>query len=185
MARGKRPRGRPHPTASRSIYNGRIVNLRVDDVELSPGHTVRREVVEHPGSVVVVAEDGRGRILWERQYRYAINKTLYELPAGTLDRDEAPDACASRELEEETGYRPATLLSLGGFYAAPGFCTEYLHAFLARDLARARVNLDEDEEIEVVPLTVEETLQKIDAGEIEDAKSLAAFYLYLRRQNLG
>ncbi len=170
----------PHPTASQPVYRGRVVSLRVDDVELAPGSTVRREVVEHPGAVVVVAEDGRRRILWVKQYRYAVGRTLLELPAGTLDPQETPEACARRELEEETGHTASTWRLLGTFYTAPGFCTEYMHAFAASGLRRGKVHLDADEEIEVVPLTLAESLRRLDAGEIEDAKSIAALHLYLR-----
>jgi ADP-ribose pyrophosphatase len=165
---------------SRDVYDGRVIKLRVDEIEVSPGLNVRREVVNHPGAVVIVAADADGRILWERQHRWAAGRTLLELPAGTIEAGEEPEVCARRELIEETGFAASVWLRLGGFFSAPGFCNEYLHAFLAHDLRPKSADGDEDEDIEVVPLTIEESLARIDAGEVEDAKSLAAFFLYLR-----
>ncbi len=179
-AAGQRPRY-PRVAASQPIYSGRVVKLRLDDVEMEPGTTVRRELIEHPGAVVIVAEDGQGRLLWVRQYRYAADRALLELPAGTLEPPEPPEACARRELVEETGFSGTEWRLLGNFYTAPGFCTEYMHVFAARDLTPAEADGDEDEAIEVVPLTLEESLRQIDSGEIEDAKSIAALHLYLRK----
>jgi ADP-ribose pyrophosphatase len=168
---------------SQDIYEGRVINLRVDTIEVANGTNVRREVVEHPGAVVIVAIDEQGRLLWERQYRYPIDKELFELPAGTLEQGEDPALCASRELAEETGFRPGKLESLGAFYTAPGFCTEYMHAFQASDLQPATdSHLDDDEEIEVVRLSLEESLGRLDSGQVQDAKSIAALFLYLRKR---
>jgi ADP-ribose pyrophosphatase len=175
---------RPFPIliGSREIYTGRVIDLRVDEIEVKPGLNVRREVVSHPGAVVVVPLDANERVIWVQQYRYAASKPLLELPAGTLEHDEPPEECARRELVEETGLAAASWNALGGFFTAPGFCTEYLHAFAATDLTPEHADGDEDEDIEVVTLTIEESLARIDAGEIEDAKSLAALFLYLRRR---
>ena len=117
-----------------------------------------------------------------RQHRWAVQRELLELPAGTLEQGEEPEATARRELIEEAGYAASTWKLLGRFFTAPGFCTEYMHAFLATDLTPAQADGDEDEEIEVVTLTLDESLARIDANEIEDAKSLAALHLYLRRR---
>jgi ADP-ribose pyrophosphatase len=166
---------------SREVYQGRVINLHVDEIEVAPGLNVRREVVDHPGAVVIVPVDGEGRVLWVEQHRWAAGRRLLELPAGTLEEGEEPEACARRELAEETGFAAAAWQRLGGFFSAPGFCREYLHAFTARELSPEEAEGDEDEDIEVVPLTVAESLARIDAGEVEDAKSLAAFFLYIRR----
>lgn len=166
--------------SSQSIYEGRVFDLRVDDIEFAPGHVLRRDVIVHPGAVVIIPVDNEGRILWVAQYRYAAGMTLLELPAGTLEDGENPEACARRELIEEVGFQAHAWQTLGGFYSAPGFCTEYLHAFAATELMEAYADGDEDEEIEVLPLTPEETLQRMDSGEIRDAKSLATFLLYQR-----
>jgi ADP-ribose pyrophosphatase len=176
--------GREYPilVGSQDIYRGRVINVRVDTIEVERGGNVRREVVEHPGAVVVVPIDPDGRILWVRQYRYAVDKELLELPAGTLERREEPEACAQRELAEETGFSAGKLEGLGSFYSAPGFCTELMHAFAATSLhPAADAHADEDEEIELEPLTLRESLLRIDAGDVRDAKSLAAIFLYLRR----
>jgi ADP-ribose pyrophosphatase len=179
--------GRRYPIliGSRDVYEGRVVKLRVDTIEIERGN-VRREVVEHPGAVVIVPLDGEGRVLWIRQYRYAVDKELLELPAGTLEPGEDPLTCARREVAEETGFAASNLEPLGQFFSAPGFCTELMHAFAATGLTEASdAHLDEDEEIEVTALTMEESLARIDAGEVIDAKSLASFFLYLRRQRPG
>ncbi|MPZ48165.1 MAG: NUDIX domain-containing protein [Dehalococcoidia bacterium] len=168
--------------SSRDVYAGRVIKLRVDEIEVKPGLNVRREVIEHPGAVVIVPVDDEGRVLWIRQHRYAAGRELLELPAGTLEPDEAPEATARRELVEETGFAAAEWQRLGGFYSAPGFCGEYLHAYLAMALTPESADGDEDEDITLEPLSVEESLARIDAGEVEDAKSLASILLFLRHR---
>jgi ADP-ribose pyrophosphatase len=165
---------------TRTVYQGRVIEVRVDDIEVRDGFNVRRDVIKHPGAVVMLALDPEGRILWVRQHRWAAQRELLELPAGTLEHNEAPEACARRELVEEAGFAAETWRELGGFYSAPGFCDEYLHAFLATDLHAEYADGDEDEDITVEPLTLEESLARVDAGEIVDAKSLATLMLYLR-----
>jgi ADP-ribose pyrophosphatase len=173
---------RPFPIliGTRTVHEGRVITVRVDDIEVRSGLNVRRDVVSHPGAVVMLALDAEGRILWVRQHRWAAQRELLELPAGTLEHDEAPAACAQRELAEETGFAAGTWKQLGGFYSAPGFCDEYLTAFLATDLRPEHADGDEDEDITVEPLTLNESLARVDAGEIVDAKSLAALMLYMR-----
>jgi ADP-ribose pyrophosphatase len=170
----------PGRSSSRYIYRGRVLNLRVDELDVEGGRSVRREVVEHPGAVTILAFDDQERLLLVRQYRHPVGRDLLELPAGTLDPGDDPESCALRELQEETGYRPGRLERLGGFYLAPGYCTEYQNVFLATGLTESRLAPDEDERIELVPLPLEETLRMVEAGEIEDAKTVAALLLYLR-----
>jgi ADP-ribose pyrophosphatase len=153
---------------TREIYSGRIINLRLDEIEVASGINVRREVVEHPGAVVILPIDSEDRILWVKQYRHAAGRELIELPAGTLEHGEKPEACARRELIEEVGFAADNWTSLGGFYSAPGFCTEYLHAFLATELRGETADGD--------------SLARLDAGEIVDAKSVATLLLYLRKR---
>jgi ADP-ribose pyrophosphatase len=175
---------RPFPIliGSRPVYQGRVIGLRVDDIEVSSGRNVSREVVSHPGAVVVVAQDSDGSLLWVRQHRYAAGRTLLELPAGTIEKGDNPETTARRELAEETGYEAAAWQRLGGFYSAPGFCDEYLTAFAARDLSPASgYHQDEDEDITLERLSVEESLRRLDAGEVEDAKSLATLMLFLHQ----
>jgi ADP-ribose pyrophosphatase len=167
---------------SREIYRGRVITLRVDEIEVASGLNVRREVIAHPGAVVIVPVDRQGRILWVRQYRHAAARSLLELPAGTLEAGEEPEVCARRELIEETGFAAASWSALGGFYSAPGFCSEYLHAFAATDLTPEYAAGDDDEDITVEALTLDESLALLDSAQIEDAKSLAALHIYLRKR---
>ncbi len=166
----------------RTVHLGRVIEVQVDDVEVRDGLNVRRDVVRHPGAVVMLTVDADERILWIRQHRWAAGRELLELPAGTLEQGEAPQECARRELAEETGFAAATWQALGGFYSAPGFCDEYLHAFVATELTPEQADGDEDEDITLEPLTLEETMAQLEAGEIEDAKSLATLMLYLRKR---
>ncbi|MDO8530943.1 MAG: NUDIX hydrolase [Dehalococcoidia bacterium] len=164
---------------SRLIYKGRILNLREDLIELSGGRTAKREIVEHQPAVVMVALDGGDNVILVRQYRKAVEAELMEAPAGGLNDGESPEQGAQRELEEETGFRAGRLQSMGGFYSAPGFCTEYLHAFLCTDLRRVGARPEEDEEITVVPTPVARIPELIRTGQIRDAKSVAGLLMYL------
>jgi ADP-ribose pyrophosphatase len=138
-----------------------------------------REVIVHPGSVVILPLLDDGRIVMIRNTRFSIERTLWELPAGTRDPNEPVLGCAARELEEETGYRAASLVPLLEFYPAPGVSNERMHAFVATGLTLAAQQLDATEQIEVFPLAREEVLRMVRSGEIEDAKSIAVL-LYHR-----
>ena len=162
-------------------YEGRVVRkLRVDKIRLRNGATSQREVVEHGGAVSVVPIDPQGRVLLVRQDRHATGRPLREIPAGGLEAGEAPEETAQRELQEETGYRAASITRLGGFFLAPGYSSEYLHVYLAESLSEDRLDGDEDEEIEVEALDLEAALALVDLGKIEDAKSVAGLLLYAR-----
>ncbi|MFZ5648228.1 MAG: NUDIX domain-containing protein [Bacillota bacterium] len=154
------------------VYKGRILNLRVDDVELPNGKTVKREVVEHGGAVAVVPLDEKNNLLMVRQYRYPVGKVLLEVPAGMIEEMEEPHVCAARELAEETGCEARELKLLFSFYSTPGFTTEKLHIFLARGLKCLENHPDEDEFIEVSRVPLEKALDMIDRGEICDAKTI-------------
>lgn len=171
--------------SSKSIYEGRVVKLRVDTVELPGDRTSTREIVEHRGAVVIAALDGEGNVLLVRQYRKPVEQELLELPAGTLDPGEEPEACAWRELQEETGFRAEKLEKLGGFYSAPGFCTEYLHLFLATGLQPSPMAADDDEDIRVVPTPLVQVPGLIFSEEIRDAKSIAGLLRILRERFPG
>ncbi len=168
----------PDVTASRRVHEG-WVNVRIDSLRYASGRESTIEVVEHGGGVTLIALDHEGRVLLVRQYRHPLGRWLIELPAGTLDAGEAPNVCAERELQEETGYRPNTIRRLGGFYLAPGYCTEYQTVFLCTELVESRLQGDEDA-IHLERLPLAEVLRLIVAGEIEDAKTSAALLLYLR-----
>jgi ADP-ribose pyrophosphatase len=154
------------------------VGLRIDRLLFENGHESTQEVVEHRGGVTLVALDSEHRVLFVRQYRHPAAKDLLELPAGTSDRDETPEQCAERELQEETGYKPRRLERLGGFYLAPGYCSEYQHVFLATELAESRLQGDEPS-IHLERHSLSDALALVRDGIIEDAKSVAALLLYM------
>ena len=165
----------------RDVYDGRVVQLHVDEVELADGKRTTREVAEHADAVVVLPIDESGRALLVRQYRYPIAQDLLEAPAGGIDPGEAPAEAAQRELQEEIGYRAGNLESLGGFWTAPGFCTEYMYAFLARDLSPSVLEADDDEAIVVEGHDLDTIRTMIRDGRIVDAKTIAAYWMALDR----
>jgi ADP-ribose pyrophosphatase len=161
-----------------TIYSGRVVALELDRVRLPGGGETLREVIRHRGAAVVLPILDDGRIVMVRQYRYPVAASLLELPAGTLEPGEEPTACAARELVEETGYRAAFLSPLGGFYSAPGYTDERLHAVLATGLERAAAAVpDDDELIELELVSPGELLRRISSGEVQDAKTIATAML--------
>ena len=169
--------------ATHEIYHGRAVNIRVDTVEKASGRKTTREVVEHSNCIAVVALDDQDNILLVRQFRHAVNRFLLEVPAGGIDTGEEPVDSVRRELQEEIGYFPRKIDKLGGFYATPGYGTEYLHCFVATDLVPARLVAEDTEDIELVRVSPDEIPRLIDSGEICDAKSIAALliFLFIRR----
>lgn len=162
------------------IYKGKIVHLRVDKVRLPDGSESKREIVGHSGAVCIVPVRKDGMVLLVRQFRLAAGQVLLEIPAGTLEANEAPDDCAARELEEETGYRADSLQPLFACYLAPGYTTEKIHAYLATGLTKTQSHTDVDENVELVELPLEELEQRIMAGEIQDAKTIASVLVAAR-----
>jgi len=163
---------------SRRAYAGKLLQVDVEEVRLPSGRQTSREIVRHPGAVALLVVDADGRLLMVRQYRRAANRTLLEIPAGTREAGEDAEACARRETQEETGYAAGRIQHLGGFFSAPGFCTEYLECYLCTDLRGSRLAGDEDEEIELVRMTVAEARAAAARGDICDAKTLAGVLLY-------
>ena len=159
---------------SKIIYKGRIVNLRDDTVKLPNGRKTKREIIEHNDVVAIVALDGQENVLLVKQYRKPIEKALLEIPAGGVEDGEDPDTSALREMQEETGYLPKQLKKIGGVYASPGYCTEFLHLYLATDLVPSKLSADDDEHIDLIKVPLSEIPQFISSGEICDAKSVAA-----------
>jgi ADP-ribose pyrophosphatase len=177
------PEALPEVLASRLIYAGKVVSLRVDEIALREGRRATREVVEHPGAVVIIALDDSGKVALVRQYRHAIKRYLLELPAGGLEPGEEPLAAARRELREEVGVDAARWTALGHFFSSPGFANEILHVFLAQELEPAHAEPDEDEDLAVVRCSLSELYDHPER--IEDAKSLAALLLMSRFTKTG
>lgn len=164
-----------------TVYKGRIFQLEVDVVKLPTGHTVEMEIVRHPGSVVLLPIPEPGKIILIRQYRYTIDRWIWELPAGSLKPGENPDTAAARECEEEIGLAPATVTRLRGYFPTPGFCDEEMIYYRCEDLRPpapdSTAKQDDDEEIEPRTFTIAEARALIQAGEIVDLKTLAGLSL--------
>ena len=155
----------------RTVYQGRVVRLIREEL-IVQGRRMVRESVIHPGAAVIVPVLDRSRLIFVRQYRRSVDKTLLELPAGTLEPGEPEIRCARRELEEETGWVAGRLRRIGRFYAAPGFTTERLTIFLAQDLTPTAARPDPDEMVRPVIMRFEEVLRGIRAGRICDGKTI-------------
>ena len=164
---------------SRRIYDGKVIALRVDTIQLPNGGTATREVIEHGASVVMVPIDEQRRALLVRQYRKAPELSLLEAPAGGLEEGESPEEGVLRELQEEIGHSAGSLVQMTGFWIAPGFCTEYMYTYIASDLSPSALAPDEDENIEVVPVPLERIPELIRSGEIQDGKSISALLMAL------
>ncbi|HBH11839.1 MAG TPA: ADP-ribose pyrophosphatase [Clostridiales bacterium] len=162
----------------RQIYEGKILNLRVDEVLLPNDKTSLREIVEHNGAVAIVAVTDNDKILLVRQYRKAVERVLIEIPAGKLEKEETPYDCAERELIEETGFRANQLKKVMEIITSPGFCTEKIHLFVANNLVVDYLENDEDEFIDLITLDLDEALGKIVSGEIVDSKTIIGLLYY-------
>ncbi len=158
------------------LHKGKILTIRQDHLEYE-GKKQSFEIIEHPGAVAILPILEK-QILLVSQWRRASGKILLEIPAGTLEPKETPHLCAQRELQEEIGYFAHSLSHFGGFYTAPGFCTEYIHLFLATNLEPKRLEVDEDEGIDVVSISLKEALSLIEENKICDAKTILAIYKY-------
>lgn len=160
-----------------TVYHGKAFNVRRDEVRFPNLPSFHMDIIEHPGAVTILPIDAEGNILFVRQYRHASGKELLELPAGTLDENEEPGACALREIREETGFATSNLVKLGEFWLAPGYSTEYMYVYLATDLHPAPLPGDEDEFIELVPIKVEKAYEMAINGELQDGKTLAVLLM--------
>lgn len=159
-------------------FQGKLLTLRSDIVKLKTDNgrtvTITREIVEHRPIVVLIAVDNESNVLLVKQHRYATGCDLLEVPAGGIEEGEIPEFAALRELREETGYSAEKISPLGKFWAAPGWCTEYMYGFLMEDLKFCPSEADEDEDIELVRIPWSQVPELIKNGEIEDAKSIAS-----------
>lgn len=168
--------------SSQLIYKGRAVKLRVDTVITANGRETTREIVEHADCVAIVAIDADNNVLLVNQFRKPVEKELLEIPAGGIDPDEDPESAVCRELREETGYLPKRVERLGGFYSAPGYCTEYLYLYLATDLTPSQLYAEDTESIKLVRVPITQIPHLIASGSICDAKSIAGLLAFLEYQ---
>lgn len=160
------------------IYRGKIVTLHVDTIRQASGGTTIREVVLHPGGVAAVPVLDDGRIVLVRQFRYPLGEFILEIPAGKLDSGQSPDETIARELEEEIGYRAASLTRQTDFYTTPGISNEVIHLYVARNLTKCDQSLEEGEHITIEVYPVDECLEKIKTGEIRDGKTVMGILWY-------
>jgi len=167
------------------LFSGRKLALEVHHIRDAAGRETTREVIRHGGSVAILAFPEPGRVLLEKNWRYALEREVLELPAGTLEEGEEPEACARRELAEETGFRPGRLEPLLVIHPSPGVLSERLQIFVAEDLCPGEPQREAGEQIENLILPVEKALAMIRDGRITDAKTVAAllFWDHLRRGN--
>jgi ADP-ribose pyrophosphatase len=167
---------------SQILYKGKVFNHQVDEIEYDSGNIGIREVAIHPGGAVVVPIKDDGKIILVKQFRYPLQKTLIELPAGKLDKGEDPLICATRELEEETGYKANKIKKLGEIYTSPGYSTEILYIYSATELIPGNLNREEGERgMEILELTLTEIEKMIMSGEITDAKTIVGIYYLTNR----
>ena len=163
------------------IYTGKKINVRKDEFLLNDGRKVTREVIEHPGSAAIIPFITQDEIILLKQYRYPMKETLYEIPAGTLDKGESFFTCAGRELEEETGYRAGTLEPLIILYPSPGILNETMHLFKATHLVKTQTNYQIDESIKgSIQVKLGDALEMIQKGIIRDAKTVCSILWCLR-----
>lgn len=170
-------------TESRIIHKGNLLTFKCDKIIDASSKVHEYDIVLHPGAVVVVPLDNKERLYFVKQWRRAVKKIIIELPAGILEKDETPLNCALRELQEEIGYKPKRLTSLGGFYTAPGFCNEFLHMFVAQDLIPSALQAEDTNHIDILTLSLEEALKAIELQQIVDAKTLCGIYRYQQWKN--
>ena len=163
---------REETMSSEMVYNGKIVNLRVDTVELPKQRYSKREIVEHPGGVGIIALTEENEVIMVRQFRKPIEDCVLEIPAGKLDAGEDPKMCAIRELKEETGYEAENMEFQVDFYSSPGFTDEKIHIYFATGLKNGKAEPDENEYIDIEKYKIEELVQMIKDNDINDAKSI-------------
>lgn len=160
--------------ASKPIFDGKVIHVRVEDVELPDGRIAKRELISHGGGVGIIPVNEKGEVLMVNQYRIAAKSMMLEIPAGKLEFGEDPLECGKRELVEETGYRANEFIHLGEYYATPGYCEEKLNIYLARDLEWVGQNLDEGEFLNVEAYKLDDLYDMVMNNKIYDAKTAIA-----------
>ena len=164
------------------VHVGRKIRVAIDSQTMADGTVIRRDMIVHPGAVVILPILDAEHVVLLRNHRFVIDETLWEVPAGTLEPDEPLEDCAKRELLEETGYRAAKWTHLGYLYASPGVLDEKLHLFVAEDLTPGPMSLEADEELEPVTVRFDEAIRMCLSGEIKDAKTITSLLLWERKQ---
>ena len=169
---------------SDTIYDGKILKLRVETVELQNKKYSKREIVDHQKGVGIIAYDGDDKLWMVSQYRIAVDKVMLEIPAGLVDANEAPIEAAKRELQEEIGFLPEQIDFLFNMHSSPGFTNDKLLFFVAKDLVESKLDLDEDENLEANSYPIDELYNMVENGEITDAKTIIAIqYAMMNRNN--
>lgn len=171
----------PRIVRSTVVFEGHVFSVERAVIRMPDGRELERAAVRHPGAVAMIVVDDAGRWLLVRQYRYPAGRELLEIPAGTRDPGETPEETAARECREETGYRATSLVRIGGTWMVPGYDDEYITYFVATGLVHDPLPADDDEDLSPpLPMTLEEVGAAVDAGGIQDAKTVAALALYER-----
>lgn len=165
-----------------SIFAGKVIQVQVEDIELPNGKLGKREIVKHPGAVAIIPITRENKLVLVRQYRKALDKVIYEIPAGKLEAGEQPEDCASRELKEETGYTARKLSLVTSFYTSPGFADEIIYIYEAAEIEAGIATPDQDEFVERVEVSLEEALALIQKDEIHDAKTEYAVQYWRLKQ---
>lgn len=162
---------------SQSVFKGTVLRVECDRLREENGFEIVREVVRHSGGAGCLPVFADGRVALVKQYRHPARRELLEIPAGKIEKDETPQECAARELEQEIGFRAHQIVKLADFYSSPGFCEERLYVYLATKLEQVEQNLDHDEFVEIVYLPLTEAVAMAERGEIEDSKTIIALLL--------
>ncbi len=171
-------------TKSRKVYEGNIITLRLDHIRTKQGGESLREIVEHPGGVAIVALTDDHKVILVKQFRKPAEDVLLEIPAGKIEKGEDPEHTAVRELKEETGYTASEMEHLMTFYSSPGFSTEKIYLYLAKNLVPGEPSPDENEHVEVMSYPLDELFQMIDQGELIDGKSITGIQALQRKLNI-
>lgn len=162
---------------SQEIYQSQIIRLCDDEIELADGRSLRREIIYHPGSVAVVPVLNKNRVVLIKQFRYAAGDFLWEIPAGTLEKNETTEQCARRELREETGYHARRIRRMINFYPTPGVSSEIIYIFEATGLTEAEAHQEEDEFLKIKKISFKEAIELVKRGKIIDAKTIIGLLL--------
>ncbi len=168
----------PDDLLKKRVFSGRVLDVNLETHPMPDGRHSEFEVVRHPGGAAVLPILADGRVVLLRQYRPALGKMIYEIPAGRLEPGESPGDCAARELQEEAGYRAGAIRPLGGLWSTPGFCDEYIYLFLASDLTEVEQQLEEDELIELCIVSMQDAIEMVAGDDILDSKTQLALLRY-------